>query len=244
MGDRLRDAIAEIRSIGGDEIGQLRSEIETLRRRVDELERELAGTQHGAALRRRRVMGRRVLITGVSGYWGAELARRLERSGEFEYIAGLDVRPPPADLERTEFIRADIRNPLVVDADTPNRRRHRGALGRPAGAGARQGGQAASRHQRDGVPSAPGGLREGGHGAHHHRAGLGCDLRRRAERARVLHRGHGAPISAPDDLSARRRGTRELLLEACSALPGGHGDDAALSAVARRRGSTPRSRDT
>jgi UDP-glucose 4-epimerase len=58
-------------------------------------------------------VGRRVLITGVSGYWGAELARRLERSGEFDYIAGLDVRPPPADLERTEFIRADIRNPLV-----------------------------------------------------------------------------------------------------------------------------------
>jgi UDP-glucose 4-epimerase len=58
-------------------------------------------------------MGRRVLITGVSGYWGAELARRLERSGEFELIAGLDVRPPPADLQRTEFIRADIRNPLV-----------------------------------------------------------------------------------------------------------------------------------
>ena len=58
-------------------------------------------------------MGRRVLITGVSGYWGTELARRLERSGEIEYIGGLDVRPPGADLERTEFIRADIRNPLI-----------------------------------------------------------------------------------------------------------------------------------
>jgi UDP-glucose 4-epimerase len=58
-------------------------------------------------------MGRRILITGVSGYWGTELARRLERSGGFEYIAGLDVRPPGADLERTEFIRADIRNPLI-----------------------------------------------------------------------------------------------------------------------------------
>jgi UDP-glucose 4-epimerase len=58
-------------------------------------------------------MGRRILITGVSGYWGTELARRLERSDQFEYIAGLDVRPPAADLERTEFIRADIRNPLI-----------------------------------------------------------------------------------------------------------------------------------
>jgi UDP-glucose 4-epimerase len=58
-------------------------------------------------------VARRILITGVSGYWGTELARRLERSAEFEYIAGLDVRPPAADLERTEFIRADIRNPLI-----------------------------------------------------------------------------------------------------------------------------------
>ena len=58
-------------------------------------------------------MGRRVLITGVSGYWGSELARRLERLPEIEYVAGLDARPPAADLQRTEFIRADIRNPLV-----------------------------------------------------------------------------------------------------------------------------------
>jgi UDP-glucose 4-epimerase len=58
-------------------------------------------------------MGRRVLITGVSGYWGTELARRLERRPEFSYIAGLDVRPPAADLERTQFIRADLRNPVV-----------------------------------------------------------------------------------------------------------------------------------
>jgi UDP-glucose 4-epimerase len=58
-------------------------------------------------------MGRRVLITGVAGFWGTELARCLERSPDVEYIAGLDVRPPTADLARTEFIRADIRNPLI-----------------------------------------------------------------------------------------------------------------------------------
>ena len=43
-------------------------------------------------------MGRRVLITGVSGYWGSELARSLERLPEIEYIAGLDVRPPARAL--------------------------------------------------------------------------------------------------------------------------------------------------
>jgi UDP-glucose 4-epimerase len=58
-------------------------------------------------------MGRRVLITGVSGYWGSELARRLERSPEIEYVAGLDTRPPAGDLRRIDFIRADIRNPLI-----------------------------------------------------------------------------------------------------------------------------------
>jgi UDP-glucose 4-epimerase len=58
-------------------------------------------------------MGRRVLVTGVSGYWGGELARRLERNDEIEYIAGLDSRPPSTALARTEFIRADIRNPLI-----------------------------------------------------------------------------------------------------------------------------------
>jgi UDP-glucose 4-epimerase len=59
-------------------------------------------------------MGRRVLITGVSGYWGSELARRLERLPEIEYVGGLDSRPPAGGLQRTEFIRADIRNPLVA----------------------------------------------------------------------------------------------------------------------------------
>jgi UDP-glucose 4-epimerase len=58
-------------------------------------------------------MGRRVLITGVSGYWGSELARRLERWPEIEYVGGLDTRPPAGDLRRTDFIRADIRNPVV-----------------------------------------------------------------------------------------------------------------------------------
>ena len=57
--------------------------------------------------------GRRVLITGVSTRLGTALARRLERDPSVEYVAGLDVRPPRARLERTEFIDADIRNPVI-----------------------------------------------------------------------------------------------------------------------------------
>ncbi len=69
-------------------------------------------------------MARRVVITGISSHWGAELARRLERDPEIEYIAGIDTRPPPAELERTDFIEADIRSPVLsrllpsTEADT------------------------------------------------------------------------------------------------------------------------------
>ena len=57
--------------------------------------------------------GSRVVITGVASHWGSELARALERDPSVSYIAGVDVRPPKEDLERTEFIEADIRNPVI-----------------------------------------------------------------------------------------------------------------------------------
>lgn len=58
--------------------------------------------------------GRRVVITGISTRWGAELARRLERDPRVAYVAGLDTRPPTVELERTDFIEADIRSPLLA----------------------------------------------------------------------------------------------------------------------------------
>jgi UDP-glucose 4-epimerase len=57
--------------------------------------------------------GRRIAITGISSQWGAAIATRLERDPSVEYIAGLDSRPPPGHLERTDFIEADIRSPLL-----------------------------------------------------------------------------------------------------------------------------------
>src|SRR5918994_6498687 len=56
---------------------------------------------------------RRIVITGISGHWGSELARWLERDPAVEFIAGIDTEPPEADLERTEFIEADIRSPVL-----------------------------------------------------------------------------------------------------------------------------------
>ena len=69
-------------------------------------------------------MPRRVVVTGVSSQWGSELARRLERDPEVEYLAGIDSEPPATDLGRTEFIEADLRNPVLsrilpgTEADT------------------------------------------------------------------------------------------------------------------------------
>ena len=58
--------------------------------------------------------GRRILITGVSSWLGTEVARRLESDPDVEYVAGLDTRPPRAPLERTDFMDADIRNPVIA----------------------------------------------------------------------------------------------------------------------------------
>jgi UDP-glucose 4-epimerase len=57
--------------------------------------------------------GRRVVITGVASHWGAALARRLERDPSVEYLAGIDSVPPRVELERTDFIEADIRSAVL-----------------------------------------------------------------------------------------------------------------------------------
>jgi UDP-glucose 4-epimerase len=56
----------------------------------------------------------RVVITGVATRWGAELARRLERDPAIEHVAGIDSTPPPAELQRTEFIEADPRSTVLA----------------------------------------------------------------------------------------------------------------------------------
>lgn len=58
--------------------------------------------------------GRRVLITGISGVLAGQLAARLEDDERVEYVAGLDVREPHHDLTRTEYVRADLDNPLIA----------------------------------------------------------------------------------------------------------------------------------
>jgi UDP-glucose 4-epimerase len=55
----------------------------------------------------------RVVIAGVATHWGAELARTLERTSGVGQIIGIDTKEPDADLGRTEFVEADIRNPVI-----------------------------------------------------------------------------------------------------------------------------------
>ncbi len=59
-----------------------------------------------------------VLVTGISRYLGSRLAGRLAADPAIDRVIGVDTSPPSrADLDllgRTEFVRADIRNPLIA----------------------------------------------------------------------------------------------------------------------------------
>ena len=83
---------------------------------------------------------KRVLITGVSRYLGARLANELQADPTISRVIGVDTIPPRADLGRTEFVRADIRNPLIAkviasaEIDTVV---HMNVIATPLGAGGR-----------------------------------------------------------------------------------------------------------
>jgi UDP-glucose 4-epimerase len=59
-----------------------------------------------------------VLVTGVSRFLGSRVAAQLSADPTIERVIGIDTTPPRAAevplLGRTEFVRADIRNPLVA----------------------------------------------------------------------------------------------------------------------------------
>lgn len=55
----------------------------------------------------------RVLITGLSTYWGGRLAQVLEQEDEVEAIIGIDRTPPKFALERTEFVQVADAHSLI-----------------------------------------------------------------------------------------------------------------------------------
>jgi UDP-glucose 4-epimerase len=59
-------------------------------------------------------VGRVVLITGVSHYLGGRLVRLLDEDPDVDRVIGVDVVPHKNDLGRAEYVRADIRNPIIA----------------------------------------------------------------------------------------------------------------------------------
>ncbi len=54
-----------------------------------------------------------VLVTGVSRYLGGRFARLLTEHPDVDRVIGVDVVSPPHDIGSAEFMRADIRNPVI-----------------------------------------------------------------------------------------------------------------------------------
>ena len=85
-------------------------------------------------------MGRTVLVTGVSRYLGGRMAALLAGDPEVERVIGVDVIPPEAPVDGIEFVRADIRNPVITkvmgaaEVDTVV---HMGVIATPRQAGGR-----------------------------------------------------------------------------------------------------------
>lgn len=59
-------------------------------------------------------MGRVVLVTGVAGDLGRRFARRLAEHPDIDRVIGVDVTPPQLGTGGMQFIRADIRNPVIA----------------------------------------------------------------------------------------------------------------------------------
>ncbi|KQY50186.1 MULTISPECIES: NAD-dependent epimerase/dehydratase family protein [unclassified Nocardioides] len=85
-------------------------------------------------------MGRVVLVTGVSRDLGRRLARELADDPAVDRVIGVDIVPPRGDTSGVDFIRADIRTPVIAkviakeDVDTVV---HMSVIATPGGVGGR-----------------------------------------------------------------------------------------------------------
>jgi UDP-glucose 4-epimerase len=56
---------------------------------------------------------RRILVTGLSTYWGGRLAQKLERDEEVETVIGVSQDDPTCELQRTEYVRVGLDHLLL-----------------------------------------------------------------------------------------------------------------------------------
>ena len=61
-----------------------------------------------------------VLVTGIANSWGRAFARKIiigqSNNDQLEYsVIGLDSIPPEEEITGIDFVRADLRNPLITD---------------------------------------------------------------------------------------------------------------------------------
>jgi UDP-glucose 4-epimerase len=85
-------------------------------------------------------MGRNVLVTGVCRELGGRFARLIADDPRVDRVVGVDVVPPRRDLGGVQFVRADIRNPViakVIAAEDVDTVVHLGVIATPSGAGGR-----------------------------------------------------------------------------------------------------------
>ena len=157
-------------------------------------------------------MGRRVLITGVSGYLGNGAGTTARARPEIRVHCGArraaawrrtsSARSSSAPTSATRCSRSSLPQTsvdTVVHCDV--------LLAPEPGKAA----EAAARHQRDRVAAAPRRVREGGDGAHDHRRGSAAIYGAEPNAPSVLHRGDGTALSAAHPVPARHRRARELL---------------------------------
>lgn len=81
-----------------------------------------------------------VLVTGVSRHLGGRFAARLSEDPGIGRIIGVDVLPPPHPIGRAEFVRADIRGPMlgrIVSQAGVDTVVHMGVISTPTTAGGR-----------------------------------------------------------------------------------------------------------
>jgi UDP-glucose 4-epimerase len=55
----------------------------------------------------------RVLVTGLSTYWGGRLAQTIERDPGVETVIGVSPEDPTCELKRTEFVRVGLQHALL-----------------------------------------------------------------------------------------------------------------------------------